>query len=289
MDGDSLLGEFLRARREVTTPGEVGLPDVCPRRTPGLRREEVAILAGVSVDYYIRLEQGRERGPSGQVVAALARALCLGPDAAAHLHELARPRPFPRHVPSREVSHQVRGLLRNWPGTAAVVLDCWMDVLAANSLGTALFGGLHEGPYGRLGKGDNLLRTIFLDPAVRESYRDWEVVAHGLVANLRLVAGGDLNDPRLAELVAELSATSSDFHRIWARHDVHGIPTDAKRFHHAMVGDITVTCQLFHLSSAPGQQLLTVQAEPDGPSARAMGMLAEIAREHDHASSNASV
>ncbi|GLW07122.1 transcriptional regulator [Microtetraspora sp. NBRC 13810] len=270
MDNGTLLGEFLRARREVTAPGQVGLPCSGNRRTPGLRRQEVAMLAGVSTDYYIRLEQGRERHPSEQVLAALGRALALGPEAAAHLRELARP--WPRRSGSADVAvspHLVR-MMNGWPSTAALVVGRWMDVLACNPLAGALYGGQEHG--------DNLLRLTFMNPAAREFYLDWERVAEARVAHLRAVAGADLDDPRLTELVGELCRESPDFRRMWARHDVFGMPRETKRLRHPDIGELTLTCELFNVNSSPGQQLITVQAEAGSPSEHAMLTLAEMAR-----------
>jgi transcriptional regulator with XRE-family HTH domain len=271
MDSENLLGEFLRARREVTTPRQVGLLNVGPRRTPGLRREEVAMLAEVSTDYYIRLEQGRERHPSERVLGALVRVLDLGPDAAAHLYELAHPRPWPREATggTEQVSPDLLRLMRGWSSTPAFVCDRWMDVLASNALATALFGGLEHG--------NNLIRAVFLDPAARTFYRDWEKVARAKVAHLRAAAGSDLDDPYLVELVDELSLESEDFRQMWARHDVVGKTHEAKRLHHHEVGDLTLTCELFNVNSAPGQQLNIFQAEPASPSERALALLGSLA------------
>jgi transcriptional regulator with XRE-family HTH domain len=271
MDSDNLLGEFLRARREVTAPRQVGLLNVGPRRTPGLRREEVAMLAEVSTDYYIRLEQGRERHPSARVLGALVRVLDLGPDAAAHLYELAHPRPWPRETTggTEQVSPDLLRLMRSWSSTPAFVCDRWMDVLASNALATALFSGLEHG--------DNLVRAVFLDPAARTFYRDWEKVARSKVAHLRAAAGSDLDDPYLIELVDELSLASEDFRQLWARHDVVGKTHEAKRLCHHEVGDLTLTCELFNVSSAPGQQLNIFQAEPASPSERALALLGSLA------------
>ncbi|WP_089212680.1 helix-turn-helix transcriptional regulator [Streptosporangium subroseum] len=271
MDSENLLGEFLRARREVTTPRQVGLLHVGSRRTPGLRREEVAMLADVSTDYYIRLEQGRERHPSERVLGALVRVLDLGPDAATHLYELAHPRSRPRGATAQveQVSPDLLRLMRGWSSTPAFVCDRWMDVLAANTLATALFRELEHG--------DNLIRTVFLDPAARTFYRDWEKVARAKVAHLRSAAGADLDDPYLVELVDELSLESEEFRLLWARHDVVGKTHEAKRIHHREVGDLTLTCELFNISSAPGQQLTIFQAEPASPSEHALALLGSLA------------
>ncbi|AWS43675.1 helix-turn-helix transcriptional regulator [Streptosporangium sp. 'caverna'] len=267
MDSDKLLGEFLRARREVTTPAQVGLPHVGFRRTPGLRREEVATLAGVSTDYYIRLEQGRERHPSDQVLVALTRVLDLGSEAAAHLYELARPRPRRGGTTGlrERVSPDLLRLMRSWTDTPALVCDRWMNVLAANPLAAALYGGLEHA--------DNLIRLIFLDPAAREFYPNWEQAARARAAHLRAVVGADLGNPYLTELVDELSFKSVDFCRMWARHDVSGMTSETKHFYHREVGALTLTCELFNVNSTPGQQLITIQAKPASPSERALALL----------------
>jgi transcriptional regulator with XRE-family HTH domain len=271
MGSEKLLGEFLRARREGITPEQVGLLYAGLRRTPGLRREEVAMLADVSTDYYIRLEQGRERRPSERVLDALARVLDLGPDAATHLYELAHPGLRQRGTPSQgeQVSPNLLQLMRNWPNTPAMVFDRWLDVLARNPLATALFGGLEYA--------DNLIRLTFLDPAAPEFFLDWEKSARAKVAHLRAAAGADLEDPYLTELVDELSFESPDFRQMWARHDVSGRSRDSRRFHHREVGDLALVCEVFSINSAPGQQLIIYQAEPGSPSEQALTLLGSLA------------
>ncbi|WP_329080168.1 MULTISPECIES: helix-turn-helix transcriptional regulator [unclassified Streptosporangium] len=286
MASERLLGEFLRARRAVTTPAQVGLPDAGRRRTPGLRRGEVATLAAVSTDYYIRLEQGRERHPSDQVIGALAEVFGLGPDATAHLYALARtdmpvhrgPR-APAAATARVSPHLIR-LMCTWQTPAFVMSRC-MDVLTVNPLATAFYGrGLHSG----LKAGDNVLGTIFLDAAARRFYPDWEPIAHAAVAHLRATVGRDLDDPRLAELVDELSGRSGDFRRMWARHDVQTEISHVIRLHHDLVGELTVDYDMFSVTEAPGQQLVTIQATPGSPSADALAVLCRQARERDPAS-----
>jgi transcriptional regulator with XRE-family HTH domain len=202
MEPDNPIGQFLRARREQVQPEDVGIESYGRRRVPGLRREELAMLAGVSVDYYVRLEQGRERHPSEQVLEALARALRLDDTAARHLQELARP-PARRRRPSarpQRVRPGVKRLMDGWTHTPAFVMGRCMDVLAANSLAEAL--------HGRPLEGTNVMRSIFLDSGARDFYADWEEVARDTVATLRALAGADLDDPRLTELVGELSLKS---------------------------------------------------------------------------------
>jgi transcriptional regulator with XRE-family HTH domain len=190
MDAENSLGQFLRARRELLRPEDFGLPAQPRRRVPGLRREELALLAGVSADYYIRLEQGRDQHPSAQVLDALARALDLDDEATAHLHELARPVPRRQRAAARpeRVNPDLQRLLDTWVHTPATVLGRRMDVLAHNALARALYQDFTTGT--------NLLRAIFLDPATQQFYADWDRVARDTVAALRASSGIDLDDPR---------------------------------------------------------------------------------------------
>ncbi|MEU6785485.1 helix-turn-helix transcriptional regulator [Nonomuraea angiospora] len=269
MDSTKLLGEFLRARREVMTPAQAGLLDVGPRRTPGLRREEVAMLAHVSTDYYIRLEQGRERHPSERVLGALAQVFGLTPEATAHMHALAHPMLQPRRSPARQVGPALRTLIDGWPVTPALICDDLMNILAANSLADALYGGFEDR--------DNLLRMVFLDPAAREFYPEWEKSARSKVAHLRLVAGSQLDDPRLTELVGELSVKSPDFRRLWARHDVSPKVAEIKRMCHREVGELELTCEVFSVNGSDGLQLITLLAQPGSPSEQALKLLGSLA------------
>jgi transcriptional regulator with XRE-family HTH domain len=271
MTGDNALGEFLRARRGLVRPGGALAPVDRRRRVSGLRREEIALLAGVSVDYYVRLEQGRERHPSAQVVEAIARALELDDDAAAHLHELARPRvQRRRQAPRRErVSRHLVQMMEGWHRTPAVILGRGMTVLAANDLGRALFAG-HT-------YSDDLVRMVFLDPDAREFYPEWERAAANTVAWLRAAIGLDRDDPALIELVGELSAKSDPFRRLWARHDIRQKTHEVKRFHHPVVGGLTLRFEALTVNSAPGQQLVVYQAEPGSPSEQALALLGSLA------------
>ncbi|MGV9305888.1 MULTISPECIES: helix-turn-helix transcriptional regulator [unclassified Nonomuraea] len=270
MDSHNLLGEFLRARREATTPAQVGLLDSGPRRTPGLRREEVAMLAGVSTDYYVRLEQGRERHPSDQVIDALSAALDLAPEAVTHLHELAHPRPRRHRRPgdTGRAGPELLRLIRSWPYTPALVVNRRMDVLAANPLAAALFEGQEHA--------DNLLRMVFLNPAARDFHADRDRGARVMVAQLRADAGADLDDPHLSDLVRELSRGSPDFRRLWARQDLSPIRHGMTLVCRHDVGDLVLACESFTVDSAPGQRLITLQAEPGSPSEYALTVLGSL-------------
>ncbi len=269
MSDSNLLGEFLRARRGTTVPADAELLADTRRRVSGLRREEVARLAGVSTDYYVRLEQGRERTPSAQVVDALGRALQLDDEALAHLHSLARPKRSKRRPAKERVSPRLVQLMDAWPQTPAVVLGRCMTVLASNLLGEALFAG-HE-------HSGDLLRLAFLDPDARDFYPDWEQVAVNTVGGLRSAAGTDLDDPLLIEAVGELSLKSADFRRLWARHELRQKTHESKRFRHPLVGMLTLHYESMTVNSAPGQQLVVYQADPGSPSEAALGLLGSLA------------
>ncbi|MFI6444318.1 helix-turn-helix transcriptional regulator [Kitasatospora sp. NPDC050543] len=267
--GDSTpLGEFLRARREALKPQDVGLRAHGRRRAPGLRREEVAVLAGVSSDYYMRLEQGRESSPSAQVVEALAAALDLDGAAAGHLRRLARTPPGPHRPVSgpEQVSPQLRRLLADWPGTPAFVLGPALDVLAHNALAAALHSGFE--------RFDNLARMVFLDLAGRGFYQDWHRAAHGCAAELRAAYGRDPASARIGEVVDTLCARSPAFAALWARHDVGGKTLQHKDLHHSRVGGLEVQFHAFTVNEAPQQQLIVYQAEPGSGTAAAFAELA---------------
>jgi transcriptional regulator with XRE-family HTH domain len=270
MQSDNRLGEFLRARREVARPEDFGLPEPGRRRTPGLRREEVALLAGVSADYYVRLEQGRDKHPSDQVIDALARVFTLNEEGVAHLRELARPVTRQRRRPSRpeRVSATLLRLLDTWSNTPAMVVGRYLDVLANNRLAATVN---HCSV-----KGQNQVRVMFLESDTRNIYADWPTVAAQTVASLRASAGTDLDDPRLTELVGELSLKSEDFRRLWARHDVQAKTSGTKRFLHPMVGELTLSYETFTVNGAAGQMLLVYHAEPGSPSERALALLGSM-------------
>jgi transcriptional regulator with XRE-family HTH domain len=271
VEADNRIGQFLRAHRELVQPEDVGIEAFGRRRVPGLRREELAMLAGVSVDYYVRLEQGRERHPSEQVLDSLARALQLDDTAARHLQELARP-PARRRRPSarpQRVRPGVERLIEGWSHTPAMVYGRCMDVLAANSLADAV--------HGRPLRGENALRSIFLNSGAREFYADWEDVARDTVAWLRALAGADLDDPRLTELVGELSLKSEEFRRLWARHDVREKTSGTKRFVHPVVGELSLGYESLTIGGAPGQVLVVYHAEPGSRDEQSLALLASVA------------
>ncbi|MGW5374603.1 helix-turn-helix transcriptional regulator [Nocardia sp. NPDC003999] len=270
MDSDNRLGAFLRARRELVRPEDFGLPGGGQRRVAGLRREEIALLAGVSADYYVRLEQGRDRHPSEQVIASLARVFALDEEGTAHLRELARPtarRPRAPRRPERVAPGLLR-LMNAWPHTPALVLGRYLDVLAANPLAAAVNSCSVPGV--------NQVRMVFLDPEARDVYLDWPTIAADTVASLRATAGADLDDPRLTELVGELSLKSEEFRQLWARHDVRAKTGGVKKFRNPMVGDLTLSYETFSVNGAPGRILIAYHAEPGSPSERSLALLGSL-------------
>ncbi|MEV0107289.1 helix-turn-helix transcriptional regulator [Nocardia sp. NPDC050799] len=270
MHSDNRLGAFLRARRELVRPADFGLPGGGQRRVAGLRREEIALLAGVSADYYIRLEQGRDKHPSEQVVSALARVFALDEEGTAHLRELARPAPARPKRPRRpeRVAPGLLRLMDLWERTPALVLGRSLDVLAANPLAVAVNACSVPGI--------NQVRMVFLDPRARDVYPEWNSIAADTVASLRATAGTDLDDPQLTELVGELSLKSEDFRQLWARHDVRTKTAGKKRFHHEMVGELTLSYESFTVNGVPGQTLIVYHAEPGSPSERALSLLGSL-------------
>ncbi|SNY74521.1 helix-turn-helix transcriptional regulator [Paractinoplanes atraurantiacus] len=263
------LGIFLRGRRAAIRPDRDAPATSGYRRVPGLRREEVALLAGLSVDYYTRLEQGRERHPSAQVVAALSRAFQLTGDGRAHLFRLAGRLPAEPPPVADQVDPELAGLLQAWSATPAYIINPTMDIVAENDLAAALHAAFAEP--------GNLARMTFLDPVGREFYVDWDRAAHAAAAHLRLAAGHDSRDPRLVALLDELAEGSTAFRQLWERHDVRGKTREAKQFRHPDIGLITLDYETFDVRSAPGLQLIVHHAAPGSSHAQALHMLGSLA------------
>jgi transcriptional regulator with XRE-family HTH domain len=263
------LGAFLRSRRGAVQPGDVGLPRAGVRRVSGLRREEVAHLAGVSVDYYIRLEQGRERNPSPQMLESLSTVLRLDDDGRAHLFRLARLAPRARTALGREsVDPGLLRLMNAWPDNPALVLGRAYDVLAANPIGEALFGGFS---FSR-----NLMLVVFRDPQAQDFYADWPAVAANSVAGFRVQLGKAPDDSRGQAVLRELLERNPAFADLWERHDARGKTLEIKTFHHRDVGELTLRMQTFDVRGAAGQELVVYHAE-DSRSANALTLLGTIA------------
>ncbi|RKN39754.1 helix-turn-helix transcriptional regulator [Streptomyces hoynatensis] len=266
------VGEFLRARRARVRPEDVGLPAFGRRRVPGLRREEVAHLAGVSVDYYVRLEQGRGQTASDAVLDAVARVLRLDATERAHLRALVRPpreggTPASGSAPQR-VREGVRLLLDLTTGMPAFVLGRRMDVLAWNAPADALLGFSGLPPRER-----NMARHAFLDPAARALYPDWPEVAAETAAHLRLDAGRHPGDPRLRRLLDELTAGSPEFGPLWARQQVREKAHGRKRMRHPRAGELDVGYETLSLPGDRDQLLVLYTAEPGSPTAARLAAL----------------
>lgn len=283
MDARSEINEFLTSRRGRITPEQAGLTAYGPRRVPGLRREEVAVLAGVSVPYYTRLERGDLGGVSGSVLEALARALHLDDAERMHLFDLARavqPSATPRRRrPARQpIRPSVRHILDAITGAAAFVRNDRLDVLAANALGSALYSEMFAGP----ARPANAARFIFLDPRAREFYPDWNKAANDSVAVLRASAGRDPHDRCLSDLVGELSTRSDEFRTRWAAHNVRQHITGIKHFHHPVVGELTLTYDRLDLVADPGLTLYTYTAEPGSRDEETLRLLGSWAATLEH-------
>ena len=276
MDVRKDAAEFLRSRRSRLSPEEAGLPAWGGnRRVKGLRREEVALLAGVSVEYYVRLERGNLGGASQSVLDAVANALQLDEAERAHLHDLARTsstRVAAGRPARRTVRPPVQWLLDSMTGTAAYVRNARIDILATNTLGRALYAPVFEMP-GR----PNVARFVFLDPRSQDFFIEWSKVASEAAALLRTLAGENPYDQGLTELVGELSTRSDLFRTLWAAHDVRQHRTGIKRFHHPLVGEMTLSYESMALTADPGLRLNSYVAEPASPSAQAFSLLASWA------------
>ncbi|OXY91274.1 helix-turn-helix transcriptional regulator [Streptomyces diastatochromogenes] len=265
--GGTELGTFLRAHRNRVTPEEAGLP-VGPglRRTPGLRREELATLAGVSVDYYVRLERGKETNPSPSVVDALARALRLHPAEHAHLRELVvrgagRAAVETDSLPARTVRPGTELLLENLRPFPAYVISRTMDILACNPGGLRLFAGMADWPANRR----NVVRYVFLHPAATKLFDDWDEQLRAVVGRLRALYSLEPDAADLTELVGELLDKSPEFADLWERYDVRWHTHGSKTFHHPEVGDLTPGYQSMQLEGTQGQRFIAYYAEPGTP------------------------
>ncbi|HEY0452008.1 helix-turn-helix transcriptional regulator [Actinophytocola sp.] len=264
------LGEFLRSRRGRLTPAEAGVPaGPGPRRVPGLRREEVAHLAGVSVDYYVRLERGRNGNVSEAVLDALARALRLTETEREHLFAVARPTRS-RRLPPQRVRPALVRLMDGLADLPALVLGRNLDVLASNALARAFYTDFAALPH----RDRNMARFTFLDEAARSLYVDWPAAARGVVATLHHYAGRNPRDPRLAELIGDLSVRDEDFRHWWAEHDVYRRTHGSKRYHHPVVGELTLDYEALTPTGDPDQVLGLHTAEPGSPSEEALRLLA---------------
>jgi transcriptional regulator with XRE-family HTH domain len=274
VDTKQEIREFLTSRRAQISPDQVGLATYGPRRVPGLRREEVAVLAGVSVPYYTRLERGDMNGASQSVLEALARALQLDDAERAHLLDLARAaHPTPARSRRRQARQRVRSEVQ-WTldaitGAAAFVGNERLDILAANQLGRALYSELYAAP----ARPVNTARFVFLDPRAEACYGDWERVATETVAILRSAAGRDPSNRELSDLVGELATQSEAFRTRWASHNVRFHTAGVKHFHHPEVGDLTLSYNRLDLAADPGLTISLYAAEPGSRSEEGLKLL----------------
>lgn len=272
------LAQFLRTRRDRLRPADVGLPDGERRRTPGLRRQEVAQLAGMSVDYYIRLEQGRGPQPSKQVLAALARALMLTADEREYVYRIAGEAPPTVPGPSREVPAGVQQLLETLEDTPAYVMDAKYDLLAWNRLATYFIGDPSDFPQGDR----NFIRWTFGRPATDMVWTDEAAVcfARGSVADLRAAMARYPGDPGIRDLVTELLGTSPRFAEMWAEHAVEVRRSMTKQIEHPLAGDLELDCQVLHIPDSD-QRLVIYTAEPGSPTQEAFRKLRALDREQN--------
>jgi transcriptional regulator with XRE-family HTH domain len=281
VDNKAEVREFLTSRRAKLSPADVGLPEVGQRRVPGLRRGEVAALAGVSIEYYAKLERGQIAGASSSVLEAIAQALRLDDTERAHLFDLARTADgIPasgrsRRRPSKPVASRpsLHWALEAITDGIAFVRNQQQDLLATNALCRVFYSPL----IGDGGRTPNLARFQFLDPTAREFYPDWDLFAHMCVSIMRAEAGRDPHDRGLQDLVGELSTQSETFRRLWGTHDVRTHGTGTKRFHHPDVGELTLAYEELAITAEPGHVLIVYTAEPGSPSAEKLRLLASLA------------
>lgn len=275
MDQRAELSEFLRSRRARLKPEDVGLPDFGRRRrVPGLRREELAQLAGVSVAYYTRLEQGHGQNVSIEVLDSIARALRLSDTERDHLTHLAKPNTKKKRRAVRaaqKLRPQLQMLIDAMDGVPAFFVGRRMDILGWNSMACALLGDLAALPP----QERNMARMVFLDPGARDLYLDWEGKALEVVSMLRLCAGCYPDDPQLSALVGELSVKSDEFRTLWAAHTVQEKGHGTKRLRHRLVGELTLLYETLRLPDDPDVSLVTYHAEPGSASEESLGLLAK--------------
>ncbi|MFF9090571.1 helix-turn-helix transcriptional regulator [Streptomyces sp. NPDC014991] len=262
------LACFLRTRRSRVDPVAVGIPVDSRRRVEGLRREEVAHLSGVSVDYYVRLEQGRATQPSEQVLDALARVLALDETGRGHLHRLARQRRRSVKAPGGRVRPELQRVLGLVADAPALIMNHRLDVLAGNRLAGLL--------YGRPMPGLNTARHIFLEEAERGLYADWDSCTLDVVGHLRLAAGKYPEDPGLASLIGELAMGSERFRRLWARADVRARTHGRKAYAHPLIGLLELHQENFALPDGSGMELLVLSAAPGSPAEDGLRLLAGL-------------
>jgi transcriptional regulator with XRE-family HTH domain len=284
MDNRAEVREYLMSRRAKVTPAQAGIPAGLNRRVAGLRRTEVALLAGVSVEYYAKLERGAIAGASSAVLDAIASALQLDDTERAHLLDLARTAdgiPTSGRHRRRPTRQSISRPSLHWALEAitdgiAAVRDPKMDLVATNALGRVFYKPL----IGDGGRTPNLARFQFLDPASRDFYPDWDLFAEMCVAIMRAEAGRDPHDRGLQDLVGELSTQSETFRTLWGSHNVRTHGTGTKRFHHPDVGEIVLAYEELAITAEPGLVILVYTAEPGSPSAERLQLLASLAAEH---------
>ena len=279
MTNASEVREFLTTRRAKITPERAGLPMYGRRRrVSGLRREEVALLAGISVEYYTRLERGNARGVSDDVLDAVSRALQLDEAERVHLLDLVRTanagRPARRTSPAQHVRPSIQRVVDAISEIPAFVQNDRLDILYTNGLAAALYSDMLQDPI----RPPNSARFLFLDPRARSLYVDWESVARDIVASLRGTAGRNPYDRALSDLIGLLSTRSDEFRLRWASHDVRFHRSGTKRFHHPLVGDLTLAFESLELPADPSLTLVTYSAEPGSPTHGALQELAGWSR-----------
>ena len=281
VDNRSEVREFLTSRRAKITPEQAQIPQAGQRRVPGLRRSEVATLAGMSVEYYAKLERGSLGGVSAGVLNAIARALQLDEAERLHLFNLAQAadgttaalRPRRRQTKQWTVRPSLQWALDSITTAPAIVGTNRSDLLATNHLGRALYADLYNDPNGT----PNFARFTFLDSAAHRFYPDWDLAADMTVANLRTAAGQEPDNKSLHDLVGELSTRSDEFRCRWGAHNVRTHGTGVKQYHHHVVGDLTLAYESFDLRAEPGLSMTIYAAEPDSPTAHALALLASWA------------